>query len=153
MYPSLPVNLNDRISALTEQISQSQKGSMERPEAMLITQAHTLDMLFNSLSQKALIQDHMKNYETFFRLALKAQSQCRATLETLAAIKNPPVVFTKQANFSNGHQQVNNGVAVSHTAEKQNQQNKLLTEIPNATLDTRGTSEAISVNSSMEAVE
>jgi hypothetical protein len=45
------------------------------------------------------------------RLALKAQGQCRATLETLAAIKNPPVVFAKQRNISHGHQQVNNGAA------------------------------------------
>lgn len=34
----------------------------------------------------------------------KAQSQCRATLETLAAIKNPPVIYAKQANISNGPQ-------------------------------------------------
>jgi hypothetical protein len=43
------------------------------------------------------------------RLALKAQSQCRATLETLATVKNPPVLFAKQANIANGPQQVNNG--------------------------------------------
>jgi hypothetical protein len=30
-----------------------------------------------------------------------AQIQCRATLETLTAIKNPPVVFAKQANIAN----------------------------------------------------
>jgi hypothetical protein len=34
------------------------------------------------------------------RLALKAQSQCRATLETLALINNVPVVFARQANVS-----------------------------------------------------
>lgn len=43
-------------------------------------------------------------------LALKAQGQCRATVEALAAIKNPPVVFAKQANIAHGPQQVNNGV-------------------------------------------
>ena len=42
--------------------------------------------------------------ETYLRLALKAQSQCRATLETLAAIKNPPVIFAKQANVTTGPQ-------------------------------------------------
>jgi hypothetical protein len=47
------------------------------------------------------------------RLALRAQNQCRATLETLAAIKNPPVVFAKQANIANGPQQVNNGVGTA----------------------------------------
>jgi hypothetical protein len=37
---------------------------------------------------------------TYLRLGLKAQSQCRATLETLAAIKNPrPVAFVQQANY------------------------------------------------------
>ena len=45
------------------------------------------------------------------RSDLKAQAQCRATLEALAEIKNPhPVAFVKQANISSGHQQVNNGM-------------------------------------------
>ena len=44
------------------------------------------------------------------RMALKAQSQCRATLETLATIKNPPAVFARQANIAQGPQQVNNGM-------------------------------------------
>ena len=38
------------------------------------------------------------------RIALKAQSQCRATLETLAAVKNLPVVFARQANIAQGPQ-------------------------------------------------
>jgi hypothetical protein len=42
------------------------------------------------------------NYEAHARLALKAQSQCRATIETLAAIKNPPVVVARQANIAQG---------------------------------------------------
>jgi hypothetical protein len=50
------------------------------------------------------------------RLALRAQGQCRATLETLAAIKNPPVVFARQANINNGgQQQVNNAPAPTDT--------------------------------------
>lgn len=40
--------------------------------------------------------------------ALRAQAQSRATLETLAAIKNPPAVFAGQANIAHGPQQVNN---------------------------------------------
>ena len=44
--------------------------------------------------------------------------------EVQAAIKNPPVVFAKQANISSGHQQINNGTA-SHAGEIKNQQNKL----------------------------
>lgn len=46
--------------------------------------------------------------DRYMRLALKAQGQCRATLETLANLKNPPVVVARQANIANGPQQVNN---------------------------------------------
>jgi hypothetical protein len=55
------------------------------------------------------------------RLAFKAQSQSRATIETLAAIKNPPVVFTRQANIANGPQQVNqvNMGLPSHAGENE----------------------------------
>jgi hypothetical protein len=49
--------------------------------------------------------------ETYLRLALKAQSQSRASIESLAQIKNPPVVYARQANFANGPQRVNSGVA------------------------------------------
>jgi hypothetical protein len=88
-------------------------------------------------------QAHMPNLEGFMRLALRAQSQCRATLETLATIKNPPVVFARQANIANGPQQVNNGVPAPASPaheEKTIQSNELLTKDQRgATLDTRGT--------------
>ena len=59
---------------------------------------------------------------------IKAQSQCRATLETLAAVKNPqPVAFVQQANIAHGPQQVNNGAAEASRAGKiENQPNKVL---------------------------
>jgi hypothetical protein len=65
------------------------------------------------------------------RLGLKAQSQCRATLETLAQIKNPPVVIARQANIAQGPQQVNNemmpsGRACAGAGENEKPQNKLL---------------------------
>jgi hypothetical protein len=50
----------------------------------------------------------LPQYQAHLNLALKAQSQCRATLETLAHVKNPPVLFAKQANIAHGPQQINN---------------------------------------------
>ena len=47
--------------------------------------------------------------ERCMRMALKAQNQCRMTLETLAALKNPRVIVAQQTNIANGPQQVNNG--------------------------------------------
>jgi hypothetical protein len=99
----------------------------------LLCQAHTLDLLFNELAQKAKHQSYIPSFETFLRLALKAQNQCRMTIETLSNIKNPPVVFAKQANISGGHQQINNGVPAqaSHAKEIKKAPNELLTELPN----------------------
>ena len=68
----------------------------------------------------------MPNLEGFMRMALRPQSQCRATLETLATIKNPPIIYAKQANIANGHQQINNGTAApSHTQENAIEPNEL----------------------------
>ena len=50
-------------------------------------------------------------------LALKAQSQSRATVEALAAVKSPPVVLANQMNVANGSQQDNNGTAAAYKRE------------------------------------
>lgn len=78
--------------------------------AMLYGQAMALQAMFVELSRRAINQDMLKQYETHMRLALRAQNQCRMTLETLSNVQNPPIVFAKQANINNGgQQQVNNG--------------------------------------------
>lgn len=133
--PSL--DLNALASELREQSAEIQKGNMSRAEGMLISQAHTLDALFSSLSRRAhgnMEAGYGEAAERYMKLALRAQNQCRATLEGLSAIKNPPVVFAKQMNVSHGPQQVNNGVAsnappmakdVTHAFESKTEQNKL----------------------------
>lgn len=110
--------INALANELQKQVAAVNGGDLARPEAMLIAQAHTLDAIFNSLARRAREQEHLLQYETHFRLALKAQSQCRATLETLAAIKNPPIIYAKQANIAHGPQQVNNGIPAPSQAGK-----------------------------------
>ncbi len=78
-------------------------------EGMLSAQAMALNSVFTSLATRANNANLMPHMETYMRFALKAQNQCRATIDTLAQIKNPRhTVITKQANISNGPQQVNN---------------------------------------------
>lgn len=86
------------------------RGDVARTEAMLVSQATALQTLFARLTEKALGAEYLGHFEAFMKLALRAQSQCRATLETLAAIKNPPVVYAQQANVTTGPQQINNGI-------------------------------------------
>ena len=98
------------LDALREQTQVVQQGDMKVAEAMLINQATALQSLFVKLTETGLKTGMLRQQETALRLALKAQSQCRATLETVANIKNPPVVYAKQANVTTGPQQINNGV-------------------------------------------
>lgn len=90
------LDLSGLINDLSEQTRVSNGGDLKRGEAMLTAQAHTLDAIFNNLAQRAAINmgEHLGATETYMKLALRAQSQCRATWETLAAIKNPPVMGT-----------------------------------------------------------
>jgi hypothetical protein len=79
-------------------------------EAMLYSQALALQAIFVNAAIRVTEQEWFSNSEAYMRMALKAQSQCRATLETLAQIKNPAVVFARQANIAQGPQQVNNAM-------------------------------------------
>ena len=89
-------------------------GNMRPVEVLLFDQAMALQTIFTNLSIQAAGSKYLSQLEPLLRMALKAQNQSRMTLETLAVIKNPPVVFARQANINNGgQQQVNNGVAAS----------------------------------------
>ncbi|MDD2760036.1 MAG: hypothetical protein PHH11_07055 [Methylomonas sp.] len=143
--------INCLLDELVEQKQAVTSGDMKRAEAMLISQATTLEKLFTAMMRKALIQSHMPNYEGFMRLALKSQNQCRMTLETLSNIKNPPVVYAKQANIVHGPQQINN--APSRAAENQKQQNELLEVQHGERMDTGTASETIGGNQAMATLE
>src|SRR5512135_1761772 len=116
------LELGALVGELSAQVTLVEQGNLHRAEAMLIVQAQTLDAIFSELSRRAALNmsEYLSATETYLRLALKAQSQCRATLETLAAIKNPqPVAFVRQANIAAGPQQVNNGVPANGTRARE----------------------------------
>ncbi|OIQ72548.1 hypothetical protein GALL_458270 [mine drainage metagenome] len=149
MMPDL--KLSDLIDEVKSSIKAVQSGDMSGMESMLVGQAQALQTVFVSLMRKAHGQEYMKNYGAFMTMALKAQAQSRATIQALAEVKYPRQVFiTKQANISNGPQQVNNGT--SHAAENQNEQSKLISGDTHATLDCSGTSAASGTNQELEAM-
>jgi len=101
-------------------------GSLTRVEAMLMNQATALQSLFSRLAERGMGCNDAVPFECNMRMALRAQSQCRATLETLAAIKNPPVLIAKQANVTTGPQQINNGVPSPRAREIGTEHSELL---------------------------
>jgi hypothetical protein len=158
----------DDIGALMDRLADDVKdvwaGDMKRAEAMLFGQAHALQAIFMNLARRATTQEYLKQWEAYLRMALKAQNQCRMTLEALATIKNPPVVFARQANINNGgQQQVNNGPAPANetstragtqarAANSSTEQTKLLEVNDGERMDAGAASAAGGTDPQLEAV-
>ena len=107
------VDLTQTFSVLSAKVAAVHRGELREAEAILTAQALALNAIFAQMAVYSglNIEHSLDVADRLMRLALKAQGQCRATLETLAAIKNPPAaVFARQANIAHGPQQVNNGV-------------------------------------------
>ncbi len=126
------VSLNNALDVMREKVAKVNAGDLKDLESTLTVQASSLDAIFNLMAMRASGSDTMPKLEIYMRLALKAQAQCARTIEVLAAMKNPPVIFARQANISNGNQQVNNGGFESstrthaHAGKSKNQPNELL---------------------------
>ncbi|MGN6226981.1 MAG: hypothetical protein ACTHNM_06085 [Dyella sp.] len=111
---------------LKEQADKVGAGDLGHAEAMLCSQATAFNTMFAELARRAAVNmgEYMGATETYLKLALRAQNQCRATLAT---IKSPPVVFAKQANIAHGPQQVNNNTAsIARASETERAPNELL---------------------------
>ena len=148
------VELSGLLKALTEQTHASSAGDLKRAEAMLTAQAHTLDGIFNHLARCAVNAEYLDTLDRYLKLALRAQSQCRAAWETLATIKNPPYVgYVRQANIAHGPQQVNNASAASEGAPRGRKnpslQNKLLEESDGERLDLGPACTSVQANPAM----
>lgn len=161
LFPDL--DLSEVIEDLKVRVAKVQSGDMTAMEAMLVGQAQALQTIFVGLTRKAVSQEYLKNYSVIMSLALKAQSQSRATIQALTELKYPKqVAFVKQANISQGHQQINNGtnnhkntkgVDSSCAEENTNQTNELLSENNYASMDTRRTAATIETDKEMAALE
>ena len=97
------------VKIMGNKVSAVAAGDMSGIEATMTAQIVALDAMFAQLAMKAAgnIGENCDAAEIYLRLAFKAQSQCRATAETLGELKNPRPVFAKQFNLANGNQQIN----------------------------------------------
>src|SRR5262249_46006680 len=94
---------------LREANEKLRRNDLSSVEDMLMQQAVALQMVFTRLTDFGLSGLPSKGLDLLLRHGLKAQAQCRATLEALAAVKSPPAVYARQANVTTGPQQINNG--------------------------------------------
>lgn len=128
------LDITQCVASLREKSKTVVGGDLSPLETMLTAQATALDTLFNSLAlaAKSNMGEYMSAAEKYMRLALKAQSQCRTTIETLVEMKNPqPFIQNNKAQY----QQVNNTVesdvsrpvrAGARAGENKNNANELM---------------------------
>lgn len=147
------IDITEAVSVMREKADNVKSGDNSELEATLTAQAVSLDAIFNELARRAALNmgEYLQATESYMRLALKAQSQCARTIEVLAAMKNPPVVFAKQANIANGPQQVNNGMP-THTGKTVNHSNELSGGSNELLPDTRASQVTVRVNQEVETV-
>jgi hypothetical protein len=150
-------DLTESVAVLTAAVAKVNAGDLSEAEALLTAQAVALNAIFTELARRASLNmgEYLNAAEVYMRLSLKAQAQCRATLETLAEIKNPrPVAFVKQANIAQGPQQVNNAAAPPLTRARENEsgQNELLEVHHGKGLDIGATGAAIDADPAMATV-
>jgi hypothetical protein len=103
------LDLGECVAALVTATESVKGGDLAGLEATLTAQVVTLNAMFTQLAHQSSTMANAEQIDRYTRLALEAQGQCRATVETLALMRNPPMVFAKQANIAHGPQHVNNG--------------------------------------------
>ena len=147
------LDLYDVMEELKHDMKAVNNGDLKELENMLLGQAKALQTMFVTLARMSTTQEYLKHHNAYATLALKSQAQSRATIQALIELKYPrQVVVTQQANFSAGHQQVNNGTtqqsfptstrthAPTHAGKNQSEPNELM-DIENE--DTKDTTKKI----------
>ena len=81
-------------------IEEVKNGDLSGLEEMLVTQSLLLNNIFVEMASHAANNksEYLKATQTYLNLALKAQSQCRCTIEALNEIKNPKICDDNQTS-------------------------------------------------------
>jgi hypothetical protein len=88
--------------------AKAEAGDLAIASRLLVAQAVTLDSMFTELARRAALNmnDYIDAAERYGRLALKAQSNSRATLEALVKIHQPREQTVKHVHVNEGGQAV-----------------------------------------------
>lgn len=104
-----PVDVTEAFAQTIQTVRKIVAGDRKSLEAILAAQVLALNAIFTDcvMLGRANI-NNPEAFERLMRIGLRAQGSGRATAESIALMQNPPTIFAKQANVSNGPQQVNN---------------------------------------------
>jgi hypothetical protein len=147
------VDINQLLTGLVEQIKQACDGNLGGVKSRLLMQASVLDAIFFKLNVEAARNigkgGSLDLSERLLKLAFRAQSQSRATDETLAFLEHPKALFIRQQNNAAGHQQVVN----SRARKEKPGTNKLMEKTHEERLDSSAAGTPVCRDPSMAAVD
>jgi hypothetical protein len=95
-------------AALAEKMAAARDGDKAMPSDILSAQAVVLDTMFTELARRsaANMGQYIDAADRYMRLALKAQANCRATLEALAKLHQPREKTVKHVHVNEGGQAI-----------------------------------------------
>ena len=97
-------------------------GDLSMASRMLAAQAITLDSMFTEFARRAALNmgQYLEAAERYGRLAMKAQSNCRATLEALAKLHQPREQTVRHVHVNDGGQAIVADQFHHHTGASEN---------------------------------
>ena len=120
--------LMDYVDHVLKVAGEAKNGDLAIASKLLAAQALTLDSMFTELARRSALNmsEYLGATESYGRLALKAQSNCRATLEALAKLHQPREQTVRHVHVNEGGQaviadQFHNHGGGSKNAESDNQ--------------------------------
>ena len=115
-------SLNDYVHTIRNKAIQSRQGELGMASDLLIAQALSLDAMMTELLRRATMNlgDYPVAAERYARLAFKAQSNSRASLEALAKLHQPREQTVRHVHVNEGGQAVVANNFHHHTGGKKN---------------------------------
>ena len=100
--------INDAARFVKGRAEKAAAGDMTFASNMMAAQALTLDSMFTELARRAAnnLGEYPQTAERYGRLAMKAQSNCRATLEALAKLHQPREQTVRHVHVNEGGQAI-----------------------------------------------
>lgn len=100
--------LMDYVDHMLKVGGKAEAGDLAIASRLLASQAITLDAMFTELARRAAVNmsEYVNAADRYGRLAFKAQSNCRATLEALAKLHQPREQTVRHVHVNEGGQAV-----------------------------------------------
>jgi len=101
-------SMADNVFVLEEELSKAANGDLEQASRILAAQAVSLDAIFTEMARRSFINmgEYLNAAELYMRLALKAQTASRATLEALAKLHQPREQTVRHVHVNDGGQAI-----------------------------------------------